>query len=244
MAPVIPPAKPGGRPRSVDIRRVVNGVCSPLRSGRAWRYLPREYGPWQTACWYCRHWRLDGTWARIHARSHAGHDPAPSAAILESQSVKTLMGGVRGFDGRKRLAGRKSDTPWASDSPGASDTSWWIRTGACSRWSCIRPTSPTGKGANSCSARSAARLPARNASGRTQVTRARSSPGVRTSTRARRAPGGGLPPGSVNCGATRRAWPRIWATSRAAVSSPYAGSSSGPAPGRAASGGCARIEQG
>jgi putative transposase len=113
LAPVIPPAKPGGRPRSVDIRRIVNGLFYLLRSGCAWRYLPREYGPWQTIYWYFRQWRLDGTWAGIHARLrelarlHAGRDPAPSAAILDSQSVKTLMGGVRGFDGGKKLAGRK-----------------------------------------------------------------------------------------------------------------------------------------
>jgi putative transposase len=117
LAPLIPPAKPGGRPRSVDPRRIVNGIFYVLRTGCAWRYLPREYGPWSTTSWYFRPWRLDGTWARIHAhlrelaRLHAGRNPTPSAALSESQSVKTLMGGMRGFDGHQQVAGRPAPHP-------------------------------------------------------------------------------------------------------------------------------------
>ncbi len=89
LASLIPPAKPGGRPRSVDIRRILNGLFYyVLRSGCAWRYLPRENRAWQTIYWYFRQWRLDGAWAHIHthlrerARLQAGRDPTPSAAII------------------------------------------------------------------------------------------------------------------------------------------------------------------
>lgn len=112
VAPLLPAAKPRGRPRSCDVGRLVNGLFSGVRTGCAWRALPREEGAWGTVEYSLRHGRLDGTWAHLPAplrelaRLHAGRDPPPSAALSESQSVQPLAGGARGLDGAKQRRGR------------------------------------------------------------------------------------------------------------------------------------------
>ena len=113
LSPFLPAAKPGGRPRSIDLRCMLNGLFYLVRTGCAWRYLPRDYGPWSTVYHSFRQFRRDGTWERVHARlreqarARAGRHPTPSAAIIDSQSIRTHQGRPRGFDGGKKIWGRQ-----------------------------------------------------------------------------------------------------------------------------------------
>ena len=97
----IPPAKPGGRYRSVNMREVVNGILYLARTGCSWRQLPHDFPPWGTVHWYYRCFRLNGTWQKIHdalrdkVRVSASRKKSPSAAIVDSQSVKTTEKGGR-----------------------------------------------------------------------------------------------------------------------------------------------------
>ena len=67
LAPLIPPARPGGRPRKWPVRKILNAIFYLLRSGCQWRMLPREFPPWSTVYHYFRIWRLDGTWEKVNA---------------------------------------------------------------------------------------------------------------------------------------------------------------------------------
>lgn len=99
MAPPIPASWPGGRRRVVNLREVMNGILYLVRSGCSWRQLPHDFPPWGTVHFYYRAFRLNGTWQKIHdllrdrVRKRAGRKRSPSAAILDSQSVKTTEKG-------------------------------------------------------------------------------------------------------------------------------------------------------
>ena len=94
IADLVPDALPGGRPRRAASRELVNAILYALRAGHAWRLLPHDFPPWQTVYCYLRRWQAERVWTRIHHavltadRERAGREASPSAAIIDSQSVR------------------------------------------------------------------------------------------------------------------------------------------------------------
>ena len=112
--PLLPPAKHGGRPRTVDLRLVLDTIFYLTKTGCQWAMLPRDLAKRSTANDYFTAWKADGTWQAIldalrrQVRVAAGHEPEPRKAAIDSQTVKgSEAGGPRGYDGGKKVNGRK-----------------------------------------------------------------------------------------------------------------------------------------
>jgi putative transposase len=113
IASHIPEPDPVGRPSTVERRELVNAILYVLRSGCPWRLLPHDLPKWQTVYYYFRRWQREGVWLRVmkslhvQVRQQAGREPDPSAACVDSQSIKTspVRGIERGFDAWKKNLG-------------------------------------------------------------------------------------------------------------------------------------------
>jgi putative transposase len=113
IEPLLPARRPRGRPRKTDLRRVVDAILYFVKNSGHWRNLPHDFPPWQTCYWYYREWRRTGVLKRMQqrlvktVRRAEGRKAIPSIAIIDAQSVKSGKLGRRGYDGGKRVKGRK-----------------------------------------------------------------------------------------------------------------------------------------
>ena len=95
IEPLVPAPLPGGRPAKWPRREILNAILYVLKTGCAWHLLPHDFPPYSTVFWYFRSWRKDGTWERLNTalrervRQQLGREAQPSAAIIDSQTVKT-----------------------------------------------------------------------------------------------------------------------------------------------------------
>ena len=143
IAPHLPADRPGrrGRPRIWPYRRIVEAILYLDRTGCAWRYLPGDFPPWQTVYGYFAAWRDDGTLAQLHdslrarVRAAAGRNPEPTAAVIDSQSVRaadTVPEATRAGITPRRSTAASGTSPWTPPA--------WC--GPSARTCCGRPRYP------------------------------------------------------------------------------------------------------